>query len=50
VVTGIAAIGHDDMIRHAGLAVVYGVILPPLGQSCSAAEIIRHHKQWFVQN
>ena len=50
VVTGIAVIGHDDMIRLAGLAVVNGAMLPALGQSRSAAEIIRHHKRWFVQN
>jgi hypothetical protein len=38
------------MIRHAGEAVVYGAMLPALGQSCSAAEIIRHQKRWVVQN
>src|ERR1700679_745929 len=50
VITGIAVVGHDDMIRIAGLAVVNGTMLPALGQSCAAAEIIRNHKRRFVQN
>ena len=50
VVTGVAIVGHDDMIRHAGEAVVYGAVLPALGQLCSAAEIIQRHKRWVVQN